>query len=261
MSQFSPYVVQDRRFKGDVFPFLIADEIGRQWYDGSPAQEMPERLWCRRHIRPGFTIVDCGAHHGMMSVLFGRWTGPTGQVIAYEALPENAAVIARNAALNGLHNVRARDVGVGEREATVTVALNQGNVMVGAAGDETVRIVTLDQDLPPGLRVDFLKLDVEGSELAALRGAGRVLAQRPVVDLELHNFCFADRPGTLAEIFALLHPAFWRYEVLGEVFGELVSVRGALDLDWLAQFDNPHVFCLPRKGQMVRRLIRWAGWR
>lgn len=221
-----PYVASERRCGDLVFDFLIADSVAESWYD-YPDQSLPERVWCREHIRPGNVIIDCGAHHGMMSVLFGLWTGPTGRVISYEILPWNAEVARENVKLNHLDNVEVRAVGAGERPERLTATTNDKNVIVGHAGliglegpTVEVEVVRLDDDLGR-LKPDFVKFDVEGSDLQALRGSRKLLRSLPTVDLELHNLLFADRTKTLTEIFEILPPRRYRYEVLPEIFAGL----------------------------------------
>lgn len=249
---FHPYIARDRVLEPYTFDFHIEDETARLWYDGSPSQWMPERQWCLEHIREGFNILDCGAHHGMMAVLFAKKTGAAGKVIAWEALPSNAVVIQKNVALNGLTNVIVRPFGIGAQRASLAFDRNAGNVVVKKedagvepGAKETIEIVALDDDIDPKMHVDFMKIDVEGSDLDALKGARRVLSQRPIIDLEIHNFLFGDREGTLREIFAILDGYGYAYEVLPEVFSDIVKIEGTIDLAWLAQHDNPHVFCIP----------------
>jgi FkbM family methyltransferase len=262
MAIFEPYIARGRIFQDECFDFLIADDTAKAWYDGSTEQYMPERAWCREHVKPNDTVVDCGAHHGLMTVLFARWVGPRGAVIAYEALPANAHVVEQNARLNGLANVAVRPVGVGEKAGRVEAAVNAGNVVVGGLdGAEHIEIVQLDDDLPPGTVVNFLKIDVEGSDLRALRGARRLLRQHPVVDLEIHNFLFADRRRSLASIETILSPVHSTYDVLGEVLSQdLRHFDGPLDLEWLASFENPHLFCTPRSAAKWRYWL-WSGRR
>jgi FkbM family methyltransferase len=257
---FVPYIAKDRVFQDERFDFLIADEVAKSWYDDTAEQFMPERAWCRRHIRLGDTVVDCGAHHGMMSVLFGRWVGPHGSVIAYEPLPANAAVVAENARLSRLTNLVVRPVGVSDEAGRAAVDLNGNNIVVNDQGGIAyVQVVRLDDDLPADRVVHFLKIDVEGSELRALLGARRVLKQRPTVALELHNLLFANRRKTLARIIEILSPAYWTYDVLGEIFSlHFRHFDGPVDLEWLASFDNPHIFCIPRRHVMYRHWL-FAG--
>lgn len=259
-----PRIEIDRQFHDLTFKFVIADETGEQWY-GSKQQELPELLWCKSKIEPGFNVVDCGAHHGMVSVLFSSWVGPEGRVISYEALPANANIAATNLTINELSHAEVRPVGVSDVNGKVSVHLNQGNVMA-SVGDTSAEIdvVRLDDDVPGDMVVDFLKIDVEGSDLKALNGARRILAQRPIIDFEVHNFLFEDRKATLSKIFKILKPSIWTYEVLPQVISETVKIDGAIDIDWLATIDNPHVFCTPRGGlryDIARWLARWRSKR
>jgi FkbM family methyltransferase len=254
-----PYVARDRRCGDIVFDFLIADSVAASWYGAVADLSLPELEWCREHIRPGDFIIDCGAHHGMMAVLFGLWTGPTGRVISYEILPWNADVARENVKLNGLDNVEVRAVGVSDRSDRLTATTNGKNVIVSHAGNiglegatVEVELVRLDDDLGRGT-ADFLKMDTEGSDLQSLRGAQQLLGSRPIVDLELHNALFEDRIETLTEIFDILGSHSYRYEILPEILSpEWVRVDDGLpDLEWLATYDNPHVGCVPRRSRRV----------
>lgn len=249
---FSPYIARDRHFDDYRFDFHIVNETAQSWYDGSPDQRMPEREWCLAQLKPGMTVVDCGAHHGMMSVLFAQVVGPEGAVIAYEALPSNASVIEQNATLNGLGCIEVRPVGVGDANSLVKIDFNSSNTVIladtanpAAAEGNAIQIVRLDDDFPPERRVDFIKIDVEGHDLQALRGMTRILEQRPIIDLELHNFIFADRNGTLSQILSILDGLGYRWKMLGEIADAPIDLGTHLDIESIAVFDNPHLFGIP----------------
>jgi FkbM family methyltransferase len=248
---FAPYVAKDRFFRDFHFDFHIVNETGQSWYDGSPSQWMPEREWCVSKLMKGMTVVDCGAHHGMLSLIFASAVGPTGKVFSYEALPSNAAVVELNASLNGLENIEVRAVGVGDVQGSVTVSFNASNTVVMTSdlskdqADEVIQIVRLDDDLAPFVKVDFLKIDVEGHDLNALRGMPRILSQRPIIDLELHNFIFADKVSTLGQILSILQPLGYSWELLTEIGEEPVKIGRCLELQKLLQFANPHLFGVP----------------
>ncbi|HWK65513.1 MAG TPA: FkbM family methyltransferase [Rhizobiaceae bacterium] len=264
---FKPYVAKDRVLNDMVFDFYIANETGKLWYDSSPNQFMPERRWCLEHLAPGMTAIDCGAHHGMMSVIFAKAVGPKGRVIAYEPSPANAKIISENAKLNGIDNIVVRPVGVGSSNTVAPFHSNLSNMIVsrGAlaetprkgflsalgigrkrrvkAADGEIEIVALDSDLPRGTRVDFLKIDVEGFEAEALDGMAKVISQRPLIDLEIHNFLSSSPLQDLAKLAAALHG--YSFLALGESFGDVKDMGTMFDIEYLVQFQNPHVFCKP----------------
>lgn len=260
---FLAYIAKKRRFLKQNFDFLIADEVGQIWYDGSPDQRSPERVWCVRHIRRGMTVVDAGAHHGMFAMILAEAVGPLGRVFAYDPLPRNADVVTRNALLNGYDNVVSRPVGLSDSAGVLIVNENSGNVIsvVNALPEGyeglALDMVSLDGDLADE-RVDFLKIDVEGGELAALRGATKVLAGRPFVNLELHNALFSNRRETMAEIFEIFDHERWTYHVLAEQHHNIRAIDGPMDIEWLAAFDYPHVFGVPRRvGDRSGKSRRW----
>jgi FkbM family methyltransferase len=245
---FSPYIAKGRRCNGEIFDFIIADEVGRSWYDQPGELNLSELRWCKDRIGPGATVVDCGAHHGLMSIMFARWAGREGRVYAYEPLPANANVLKENVLINGLKNVCVRAAGLGRGAHRASITFNQGNTVLVDDGSRevSVNIVALDDDIPPETKIDFLKIDAEGSDLSVLEGASRILAQRPFIDLEIHNFLFADRRSTLEKIFAILPAPNWSYEVLPDVGDASPLHIGVVDLCWLAGLHNPHVFLRPR---------------
>lgn len=234
---FEPYIATERICGNDRFDFWITDEVAKSWYDTTPDQTLPEKLWCRDHIKPGMRVVDCGAHHGMMSVLFSKWTGLSGRVTAYEVMPSNRAVVAQNLELNSCTNVTVRPYGLGARPGLGMFAKNKGNA-VRSVRTRAFEITSLDADIE---HVDFVKIDVEGSELEALRGSRRVISQcRPIICLELHCFLFKDRAAVLEEIAALLEG--YSFDVLDNILGQPHKLS---DLRDLAHLENPHLFCIP----------------
>lgn len=151
-----------------------------------------------RLLRPGDVVYDLGANVGYFTVLFARLVGPSGSVEAFELVPSTAGALARTIELNELAHVRVHALGVADREAElrlpVGAALSSSAEQQIAAGDpralEPCRVVPLDayrerHSLPPPT---LLKLDVEGSEVRALRGAeGTLSRHRPLLLVEFHN--------------------------------------------------------------------------
>jgi hypothetical protein len=88
---------------------------------------------------------------------------------------------------------------------------------------------------------------VEGSDLEMIRGARRVLSQRPIIDLELHCCLFENRNEVVAEIFSILEPLAYTYSVLARGDDVVRDAGWKIDPMELAQYENPHVFCLPAR--------------
>jgi FkbM family methyltransferase len=142
----------------------------------------------RFEVGGGGLFIDVGANFGWYSCLFSRLAGGTGRVVAFEPEPDNFGLLAANLRRNACENVVALREGVAERPGELALHLykasNPGrHSLLPAAGGETVTVpvVSLDERLQAlGLAdraVDLIKIDIEGFELSALRGATAALSR------------------------------------------------------------------------------------
>lgn len=140
-------------------------------------------------LQPGMTVLDGGAHVGYFTCQAARLVGPRGLVLAFEPAPRNFQLLSANVWRNGFTNVVCFPWALGAEPGFAELRLSATNtgdhrLHVGdAAGGptETVRVAALDEVLAIRPPVDIVKLDVQGSEEAALRGMQRLLAASPGV--------------------------------------------------------------------------------
>lgn len=203
-------------------------------------------IWAfiRRRLGPGAVFVDAGANVGSYTLPAARLVGPAGRVVAFEAHPVTFGFLARNVAANGLANVTALNLDLGEAPGRIAMAFspaNPGETHVATAAETRtteVEMVPLDAALEgQGVgAVDYLKIDVEGFELPVLRGAARTIAASPgiVIQTELqprhagrYGHRIEDIAGLLAGLGLAPHGA--------GAGGEIVRLEGALrgDVLWL----------------------------
>lgn len=240
--------VENIRYGDRSIPFCIADEIGYHWYVAPGNNYTGFRERCLYFIKPGSHVVDCGSHHGLMTVLFSQKAGPTGRVTAFDALPFNAGVVQRNAELNGLTNVVAHGKAVGQKTGTHKVLAPHSNVILNDSnvhapdGDLIVDVIALD-DADLG-NVDFLKIDVEGHEVAALKGARGVLQQLPFLDIEIHNMMQVDARAHCFAIMEALPADGYLFSI-----DEEPEWREAheIDMNYLIGLPNPHLLAKPKR--------------
>jgi FkbM family methyltransferase len=148
-----------------------------------------ERKFLRRTLSPGDVAVDVGANIGIYTQLLSRWVGPTGLVHSFEPSPENFGRL--QFATRKLANVRLSQSAVGEssRRTALYVSdkLNVDHRAYPPEGDSRptvpIEMIALDDYFKTGERVDLIKMDIQGYELHALRGASRVLADNPTIKL------------------------------------------------------------------------------
>lgn len=145
-------------------------------------------------------ILDVGANVGLVAAELARFQ-PERPVIAFEPAPETSRRAAATFALNRLNNVRLLPAAVGDTDAEITFYSAPGHsdyasahptdTHLAIAWTETrVPSVTLDTMQSQSMfgRVGLLKVDVEGHEFAALRGAKTLLSQdRPHILLEYNR--------------------------------------------------------------------------
>ncbi len=206
---------------------LHGDHIGQLYYVRELLESDREATFVallKSAIEPGMTVVEAGAHMGYITLQSARAVGPAGRVFAFEANPRAVPLIERNLAQNDL----------GDRVTVVPLALGDVPGMhafyLSGGGDTSsleepdgvsepieVTVTTLDNWIDPTVRVDVVKLDIEGAEVAALRGMRETL----------------DRAAPGLTLFAECNPPL--LERFGSSATELVDVlRGhRLDVRWI----------------------------
>ena len=161
--------------------------------------ELPVQAAVAELLRAGDVFLDVGANVGFLSVVAARLVGPTGHVVAFEPVPGNLDLIRRNAAANGFAQIEVVPAAVSDQAGRGTLVL--ADYVGGAAldtvapppdacGTLAVDLVTVDGWLAanPQLVPRLIKVDVEGAELAVLRGMTATVARcRPAVIVELDD--------------------------------------------------------------------------
>jgi FkbM family methyltransferase len=176
------------------------------------------RFWDGLNLS-GMTVYDVGAFHGLLTLFFASRAKA---VVSFEPNTQNHKRLMENLTLNGIENVDVRKAGVGSRRETrkmVGSPLTPGGASVdektvaellrSGLGTmiEEISIITLDEEIPQaGLPVpDLVKIDVEGWELEALRGARLTLElHKPALFLEMHGETIREKRRKVNEIVAFL---------------------------------------------------------
>jgi FkbM family methyltransferase len=197
----------NRWFPGFPLPILLPSGlwwlfemnfIGRSMLDGG--YENAECSFERRFLKPGMTALDIGAHCGFHTLLLSKAVGPRGRVLAFEPSASNLRRLRLHLAMNFRRNVNVLPWALGEEDGSGTLYEVEGNTVLNSlrpqanatpATPTVVAVKPLDKVLGE-LRiekVDFVKLDVEGAELPALKGAERLLSAvpRPVILCEVQE--------------------------------------------------------------------------
>ncbi len=153
-----------------------------------------------RYIKPEMNVWDIGANLGLFGFASAWMAGPQGRVLLLEGDPWLSSLLQRSA--NGLVGkgyaktviaccaVTDRsgpvEFGIAARGRASNAIRGLGHSQAGGIREALlVGGITLDQLLEISFRPDVIKIDIEGAELQALRGATAVLAHRPILLLEV----------------------------------------------------------------------------
>lgn len=161
-----------------------------------------------RLLEPGMTFLDIGANIGWFTLLASTAVGSTGRIHAFEPRPETHTFLKKSVAINRLQSmVKVHRVGVAEAAGRATLAWTRhtdnpgGSHLAAGVGsnDEGASIRLIAVDSLELTAVDVVKIDVEGAEYRAMRGAENLLRrQRPVILSELHPAQLASVSGCSA---------------------------------------------------------------
>lgn len=172
---------------------------------------------CVEACRGKRCVIDIGAHIGLVSVPAASVLADNGRIVCFEPATANRRLLERHLALNGLtqHATVAGQL-VGEQDVDqvpffeMSSASGMNSIAHGAIGDGYSRVertqVTLDSYCANhGLEPEVVKIDVEGAELAVLRGARNVLTRcRPQIFLSVHPRHIAALGESVDDLMALI---------------------------------------------------------
>jgi FkbM family methyltransferase len=209
--------VRVRWFDGLRVDLVLGNDQSRCLFVGG-SFEPNELAFVAALLKPGMVAVDAGANEGLYSLLMARRVETEGQIIAVEPSPRERQRLERNVALNGLSNVRVVACGLaaaaGRGVLHIAEAEHSGQNTLGRfvyaglrdAGKVEIDLQTLDAVAQSHCvrPVDFIKMDVEGAEMAVLLGASRVLDSRPVILFELLDQSLRAQGSSAQEVVQFL---------------------------------------------------------
>lgn len=144
-------------------------------------------------IKPGSVVLDIGANIGYHTLLFAKLVGQSGKVFAFEPSSANFRLLEKNVSINGYPNVILEQKAVSNRNEKKKLYLNEWNTGMHTiykpqqhASLDSVEIDTISLDnyfSNYGGKIDFIKMDIEGSEYTALEGMQTILQRQNDIKL------------------------------------------------------------------------------
>ena len=182
-------------YRNDLIQRLIAR--GQEFFEDFELNSLREK-----YIKEGDIICDCGAHIGNHTVFFASVCRAQ-HIYAFEPSGESYQIMLENIRINGLSElVTAYNAALGKTEGRSEMLIgdpdNTGIAKIIISDKGTIRVMRLDDAVPPDVKVDFLKIDTEGSEFDLLLGADRILKEnKPDIFIEVF-------PLNREKVFSLL---------------------------------------------------------
>jgi len=180
-------------------PILQGKLRGKKWIVGSfnhgcwlGSYEYHKRVIFESLVKEGSVVYDIGAHVGFYTLLASVCVGATGRVFAFEPVPRNLYYLKKHIQLNNICNVTLSDTAVLDYVGWTFFDEGPGKSMahVSSTGKLKVRTVTLDYLIENGEAPipNFIKIDIEGSEMSAFLGARSLLSNmHPTIFLATHG--------------------------------------------------------------------------
>jgi len=133
-------------------------------------------------------FLDCGAYIGESALIFEREYNPN-KVYSFEPVPENYNFLLENIKLNNLEKVIPIDKGVGEKSCTARFCSLGVSSYISEEGNAEMDLISIDEFVGErNLSVGLIKMDIEGYELDAIKGAKRTIKEfKPVLLIGIYH--------------------------------------------------------------------------
>ena len=139
----------------------------------------------KRKIKKGDVVLDIGAHIGYYTLIAADIVGDKGKVYAFEPDPKNFTLLERNVHENGYKNVVLVNKAVAEETGSLRLYLNTENTgdhRIYKASDKRksikIQAITIDDFFKDkNKKVNMIKMDIQGSEVRAFKGALKLIRQ------------------------------------------------------------------------------------
>lgn len=170
-----------------------------RWYF-VPQYDAPVAEYLRARVKPGSVCLSVGANLGVYPLQMAHWSAPGGFVYAFEPNPVTASVLRRELAMNGQSDrveVVEQAISSAPGKAVFHMAgvsgmsrLGEPNADLGGRTTEVeVEVNTIDDFCASrAIRPTVLMMDIEGFEVAGLRGAREFFQSTPapIAVIEFH---------------------------------------------------------------------------
>lgn len=175
-----------------------------------------ESIYLSKILKKDYFFIDIGANQGEFSLFASKYI-KSGKILSFEPVKENFERLKTNLELNQITNCKIFNYGLSDTNCilpvyTDTSAKEGGGINEGLSTifksenknffEEQIELKVFDEIFGSSIeRIDFIKIDIEGSELFALKGLEKsIIKHKPEILIEINEECFHSAGYTSFEI-------------------------------------------------------------
>ncbi len=223
-----------RKVERDGINYELDVSCLMQWYVYWDFKEKQrDRLYSL--VQPGDVVLDVGTNIGETLLHFGKLVGDGGFVFGFEPDDENYRNVRRNMSINDSGSLKVFKLGISDKKEKVKLYcvdpnnLGMNRILNEKEAEQFQNFTTIETDTLDNVitennieRVDVVKIDIEGYEMHALRGASRLLRTfRPKLFIEVGYSRLINNGASPNEMIAYLEG--FGYKIFNAETDEAVS--------------------------------------
>ncbi|MBO2544281.1 FkbM family methyltransferase [Salegentibacter sp. BDJ18] len=223
-------------------------------------------LWCFDFfIQPGDIIIDAGANIGLTSIYVSKLTGSKGTVYAFEPLNSTFEILCKNIRINRIRNIvplqNALSDYNGKGYIYPNIHINRGAASLNSNKVKQrpieIEVKTVNSWIKEKniFKIDFIKIDVEGSEFNLLKGASELFQHslKPTICLEFSEE--VSRDNNIIDLFYFLRNELgyklFKSKLGKEEISKLIEIKTK---EHLPKHDN--IYCIdPKKLKSLSNIL------
>lgn len=230
----SPYgffFIARPRFE-DLARFLFSEKVAK-WEPLSVLRPKKEEI-----------VIDIGANTGYYTLRLSSQVGKKGKIIAIEADPTSCNILKKNCELNNISNVEIINLAISDSNMKVVLHQNKTHSGISSistkdyykptTNDLLIQATTLDNLLKNRFqKINWIKIDVEGAELAVLRGSTNTLKNTKNILIEIHEHILRQNNEDYNDILKILKENGFKLRLFNEFWDSNDSPNQGLKSDYI----------------------------
>lgn len=222
----------------------------------------------KNNLEKNSNFVDIGAHYGYFSLVASE---KAKKVYALEPVPENNKILNKNIQLNRLKNVEVHQLAASDKSGEAEFNIPWASDSAGfyehpnAASIRKIAVKTLRLDeMFANKKIDFIKIDTEGHEIAVLDGLEKTIKNnKPKLLIEFNPRCLMSAGHSPEDLLTCINKLGYETFVVNEDSFRLDRITGK-NKSWkniLGEEGYSNILCIPSRKQNYFLFISHSPYR